>query len=258
MLERHLGTVLALGVTTLVAAGAVIGPHATDNYGLTHNSLVDLLEQAGRARLGGGLRLLGLLAGLGVVVLGHHRLPPSIGRSFFVLGATVATACFTLGVLARLALVDPRVTTDAENATTLIDALARLADSAGLLAAGLAVVALAGAVGARRATADPVVVGGYRLAGAALAVCGFAAGMPFGAEEASSVFRPGGPLTVAGSITLVVVVLAFGFELDRPGRPEPDPPPRDVSARSRSRRTATRTVRRVARPEEPGGALSDA
>ena len=221
MLDRHLGAALALGAAALLAAGAAIGPNVTDNYGPTHNSLVDLYDQAGRARLRGGLHLLAVLVGLGVVAVGHQRLPPSLGRSFFVLAGSVATAFFALGVLARLALVDPRLTTDAENATTLMDALARLADSAGLLAAGFALVALAGPVGAKRRTADPVVVGGYRLAGATLAVCGFAAGIPFGADEASSVFRPGGPLTVAGGVALIVVLLAFGSELDRPGAAEP-------------------------------------
>ena len=136
MFERHIAALLALAIAVLLAAGAVIGPHVADNYGPTHNSLVALYEQAGRARLGGGLHLLGILAGLSVVAVGHQRLQASLGRSIFVLGGTVATGFFAFGVLARLALTDPRLTTNAENATTLIDASARLADSAGLLAAG--------------------------------------------------------------------------------------------------------------------------
>jgi hypothetical protein len=252
MFERHAAALLALSVAVLVAAGAAIGPHITDHYGPTHNSLVDLYEQAGRARLGGGLHLLGVLAGLGVVAAGHHRLEPSFGRSFFVLSATVATGFFAFGVLARLAFTDPDLTTDADNASTFIDALARLADSAGLLAAGLAVVALSGPVAAKRLSPDPVVVGGYRLAGAALALCGFAAGIPFGATEDSSVFRPGGPLTVGGGVLLLLVLLAIGAELDRPDGPEPSQPPSAASRRpTRSPRSPGRTVRRVPRPQDP-------
>ncbi len=252
MFDRHAAALLALAVAVLVAAGAAIGPHVTDHYGPTHNSLVELYDQAGRARLGGGLHLLGILVGLGMVAVAHHRLEPSLGRSFFVMGATVATVFFAFGVLARLAFTDPGLTTDAGNATTLIDALARLADSAGLLAAGLAVVALSGPVTAKRFSPDPVVVGGYRLAGAGLALCGFAAGIPLGATEASSVFRPGGPLTVCGGVLLLVLLLAIGAELDRPGGPEPSQPPSAPSRQpTRSSRPPGRTVRRVARPQDP-------
>ena len=221
-LNEHDGLVLVLAAIGLMAVAAVVGPDISERYGPTRDGMIELSDSILRAKLAGALRLVALTAGVAVIGLGHARLEAGPGRSFFLTGGLTAMAFWWLAALLRLAFTEPDVVPDEMLAHWRFDALARLADTAALLPAGLAVAGF----GLGRAEADdeaepagrPTYVWslGYGLTGATIALCGLSLGVflgESGVDVDTTIVRPGAGATIAGSVLVLLAALAIGERL---------------------------------------------
>lgn len=226
MIERRGGALLAAAVVVLVLIGGMASPATEDRYGPTDQTMGEIYDQQSGAKTAGGFRLLAAGAGMALVALGHSRLRRGFGRSLFSTTGTTAAGLFALGALARLTFSEPDFSLGSDGRATplsveLFDALARLADNAALVFAGLSLVGFGLTVlAAYRERLDPVMVAPVQLPlwlGSAVSLCGACIALTLreeGNRVDTSWVRPGGPFTVAGSIGVLVGVVVIGALID--------------------------------------------
>lgn len=219
---RYAGALLAFAVVALVLVGARAAPSTPDNYGPTDDTMRAIYRHVDAAKASGGLRLLALTAGLGLLALGHARLRPGPGRSLFVIGGVAAAGLFGLAALVRLAYTEPDFSLAARGVSIeLFDGLARVADTAALLPAGLALAGFGAALPRHnRPSLMDAIRPSARLAlglGAAVFLCGSTLALSMreaGRRADESWVRAGGAFTVVGSLLVLVAVVLVGALLD--------------------------------------------
>lgn len=224
MMERRGGALLAAAVVVLVLVGGMASPDTEDRYGPTDQTMGEIYDQQSQAKAAGGFRLLATGAGMALVALGHARLRRGFGRSLFTTTGTAAAGLFALGALARLAFSEPDFSLGGDGpplSVALFDALARLADNAALVFAGLSLVGFGLTVlAAYRERLDPVMVAPVQVPlwlGTVVSLCGAGIALTLreeGNRVDTSWVRPGGPVTVAGSVGVLLGVIAIGALID--------------------------------------------